>query len=163
NELNAISAGGTHGVALLSNDTVTAWGENASGQLGDGTHTGPSACVYRYGFPHEELEEVRPCSASPVAVTGLSGVSAIAAGGAHSLALMRNGTVMAWGNNGKGQLGDGSTTNSDVPFAVTGLSGVTAIAAGGGDSLALLSNGTVMAWGDNQYGQLGDGTTTDRP
>jgi alpha-tubulin suppressor-like RCC1 family protein len=162
NEVSAISAGGTHGLALLSNGTIMAWGENESGQLGDGTHTGPSACVYRFGFPNEESEEVRPCSATPVAVSGLSGVSAAAAGGAHSLALMSNGTVMAWGNNGNGQLGGGSTTNSDVPVAVSGLTEVTAISAGGGYSLALLSNGTVVAWGDNQNGQLGDGTTKDR-
>ncbi|MEA2314890.1 MAG: hypothetical protein QOI03_1582, partial [Solirubrobacteraceae bacterium] len=162
NEVSAISARGAHDLALLSNGTVAAWGENASGQLGDGTHTGPNACVYRFGFPHEELEEVRPCSPTPVGVSGLSGVGAIAAGGAHSLALMSSGTVMAWGNNGNGQLGGGGTTNSDVPVAVSGLSGVTAISAGDGYSLALLGNGTVMAWGENQYGQLGDGTTTDR-
>jgi alpha-tubulin suppressor-like RCC1 family protein len=162
NEVSAISAGGAHDLALLSNGTVAAWGENESGQLGDGTHTGPGACVFRFGFPREELEELRSCTPTPVLVSGLSGVSATAAGSAHSLALMSGGTVMAWGNNDNGQLGGGSTTSSDVPIAVSGLSGVTAISAGDGYSLALLSNGTVMAWGDNQSGQLGDGTTNDR-
>ena len=93
-------------------------------------------------------------------VTGLSGVVAIAAGAEHSLALLNNGTVMAWGNNEQGELGNGTTTNTAVPVAVTGLSHVVAIAAGGYHSLALLENGTVMAWGENEYGQLGNGSST---
>jgi alpha-tubulin suppressor-like RCC1 family protein len=122
-------------------DGVAAWGENFFGQLGNGSTA-----------RHSEV---------PVPVSGLSGVTAIAAGGGHSLALLSNGTVMAWGDNSEGQLGNGTTTNSDVPVPVSGLSGVTAIAAGYGQSLALLSNGTVMAWGDNSEGQLGNGTTTN--
>jgi len=161
NGVSAVSAGYAHGLALLSSGAVMAWGENEAGQLGDGTHTGPVACAYLRGL-HWENEESKPCSATPVAVSGLSTVTAIAAGARHSLALLSNGTVMAWGANGNGQLGDASIKNSDVPVAVSGLSGVTAIAAGGGHSLALLSNGTVMAWGANEWGQLGDGSTKDR-
>jgi alpha-tubulin suppressor-like RCC1 family protein len=118
---------------------AAAWGYNGSGQLGNGTTT---------------------ISHVPVAVSGLSGVTAVAAGGEHSLALLSNGTVMAWGSNREGQLGTGNTTSSRVPVAVPGLSGVTAIAAGKEHSLALLSNGTVMAWGGNEEGQLGAGKTT---
>jgi alpha-tubulin suppressor-like RCC1 family protein len=66
----------------------------------------------------------------PVPVSGLSAVAAIAAGQNYSLALLRNGTVMAWGINESGELGDGSTTQSDVPVPVSGLTGATAIAAG---------------------------------
>jgi alpha-tubulin suppressor-like RCC1 family protein len=160
NEVTAISAGGSHGLALVSDGTVVSWGENAYGQLGDGTHTGPGSCVRANNGG--EFEESRPCSATPVAVSALNGVTAIAAGGSHNLALLNNGTVVAWGANGSGQLGNGTTTNSDVPVAVSGLKGVTAIAAGGGHSLALLSNGTVKAWGANEWGQLGDGTTKNR-
>ena len=94
----------------------------------------------------------------PVAVPGISTVTAVAAGEEHSLALLANGTVLAWGDNHEGQLGDGTTKTSAVPVPVKGLSGVTAIAAGSLFSLALLNNGTVMAWGDNREGQLGDGT-----
>ena len=72
---------------------------------------------------------------------GLTGVTAIAVGGTHSLALKSNGTVVGWGTNG-----DGQTT---VP---AGLSGVTAIDAGYDNSLALKSNGTVVGWGRNVYG-----------
>jgi alpha-tubulin suppressor-like RCC1 family protein len=138
--VTAISAGEYHGLALLSNGTVRAWGDNESGQVGNGS---------------TEEEEVEV----PVPVSGLTGVTAISAAGEHSLALLSNGTVVAWGSNSDGQLGNGTFTNSDVPVAVSGLSGVTAIAAGEVHSLALLSNGTVMAWGGNRYGQLGNGTT----
>jgi alpha-tubulin suppressor-like RCC1 family protein len=146
----AIAAGAQHGLALLSNGTVMAWGDNESGQLGDGGMSGPDHC--------NTEQEPTQCSTSPVPVSGLSEVTAIAAGQNYNLALLRNGTVMAWGSNGWGELGDGTSSwGDDVPAPVTGLSGVTAIAAGGGSSLALLSNGTMMAWGANEFGQLGDG------
>jgi hypothetical protein len=78
--------------------------------------------------------------ASPPA--GLTGVTAIAAGAAHSLALKRNGTVVAWGNNFSGE--------ASPP---AGLTRVTAIAAGHDHGMALRRNGTVVAWGDNAFGQ----------
>jgi alpha-tubulin suppressor-like RCC1 family protein len=146
--VTAISAGKRFSLALLSNGTVMAWGDNKGGELGDGT-TGGNSDV-------------------PVAVSGLSGVTAVSAGGednhiegdAHGLALLSNGTVMAWGHGGNGELGNGKTTSSDVPVAVHGLSGVAAVSAGDAFSLAALKNGTAMAWGFNESGQLGDGTTT---
>ena len=94
-----------------------------------------------------------------MAVSGLTTATALSGGSSHSLALLENGTVMAWGANGSGQLGDGNTTKSDLPVAVSGLKEITAVSAGGEHSLALLSNGTVMAWGNNGEGQLGNGTT----
>lgn len=114
---------------------MAAWGYNFSGQLGNGTTA---------------------ISRVPGAIAGLSEVTAVAAGKAHSTALLANGTVMAWGNNEEGQLGGGTkATKSTVPVAVKGLSGVTAIAAGGEHGLALLSDGTVMSWGSNLARQLG--------
>jgi alpha-tubulin suppressor-like RCC1 family protein len=121
--------------------SAVGWGQNLFRQLGDG-----SANV---------LSDV------PVPVSGLKFVTSVAAGGLHSLALLANGTVMAWGNNGFGQLGDGTTVTRSVPVEVTGLTGVRAIAAGADHSLALLANGRVMAWGDNENGQLGDGNQTE--
>jgi alpha-tubulin suppressor-like RCC1 family protein len=144
----AIAAGGLHAMALLSNGTVMTWGGNSYGQLGNGT-----------GGGGREVGE-----ANPVLVPGLSGVVAIAAGGADDVALLSNGTVEAWGENKAGQLGDGTTVEKGVPTPVKGLTGVKAIAIGGdpsigGHMLALLGNGAVMAVGGNLAGQLGNGST----
>jgi hypothetical protein len=119
---------------------VWGWGLGEYGKLGDGTATKRT---------------------SPVKVSGLSGVTNVAGGGFHSLALKDDGTVWAWGINYAGQLGDGTTANRTTPVQVSGLSGITDVV-GGGHSLAIKGDGTVWAWGPNGAGQLGDGTQTDR-
>ncbi|NBP25564.1 MAG: hypothetical protein EBU81_13655, partial [Proteobacteria bacterium] len=91
----------------------------------------------------------------------------MSAGGAHSVALGSDGKLYAWGANGNGQLGDGTTSDRSRAVAVaTGAmpSGVSLqqVSAGGSHSLGLGSDGKVYAWGANEYGQLGDGTTTSR-
>lgn len=145
--ITAIAAAGgppnsvKHSLALKGDGTVWAWGGNSFGQLGDGTQTDRSI---------------------PIQVSGLSGVTAIAAGDRHSLAIKGDGTVWAWGSNSSGRLGNGTTTNSYIPVQVSGLTGATAIEGGEFHSLALKGNGTVWAWGSNSVRQLGDGTTTDR-
>ena len=93
-------------------------------------------------------------------------VVSIAAGYGHSLVLCSDGTLVAWGDNFSGQLGNDSTTTDSVPVEVTltgVLSGktVTGIGAGWDHSLALCSDGTLAAWGGNAYGQLGNNSTTD--
>jgi Regulator of chromosome condensation (RCC1) repeat len=87
-------------------------------------------------------------------------IPTVAGGVSHSLALRSDGTVWAWGDNSKGQLGDGTVTSRPTPVQVTALTAVTAVASGASHSLALRSDGTVWAWGDNSKGQFGDGTTT---
>ena len=139
--VTVIATGDEWSVALKSDGTVWAWGDNFYGQLGDGT------------------TEQRH---SPVQVSDLDGVAAIVAGGAHSLALKSGGTVWAWGDNWNGALGDGTTDERRSPVQVSNLTAVTTIAAGGYHSLALKSDGTVWAWGSNWKGQLGDKTTTNR-
>ena len=89
-------------------------------------------------------------------------ISAVSAGGFQSLAVRSDGTVWAWGANGSGELGDGTTTDRRTPVQVSGLTDAVAVSGGGYFSLALRSDGTVWAWGYNHDGQLGDGTTTTR-
>ena len=150
--ITQISAGAGHSLALASDGTVYAWGQNTYGQLGNNVTTN---------------------SSSPVAVqttgTPMAGKSIvnIAAGGYHSLALADDGTVYAWGYNPTGQLGNGATVDSRTPVAVkatgTPMAGknIIKIAAGVHNSLALASDGTVYTWGRGEFGQLGNGTTTD--
>jgi alpha-tubulin suppressor-like RCC1 family protein len=100
---------------------------------------------------------------TPIDVPGLAGaVSAVAAGGRHTCALLTTGAVSCWGYNEYGQLGDGTTSDSPTPVAVAGLgSGVRAITTGGNFSCALKTDGGVSCWGLNAAGQLGDGTYAD--
>gem|GEM_PF-2254638 len=152
-DVTAVAAGADHSLALRSDGTVWAWGRNTSGQLGDGTTTGRSTPVQVKG---------------PGGSGYLDGIIAVASRGYHSLALRSDSTVWAWGSNGCGQLGDGTTQNRTVPVQVYGpggqgyLTDIVAIAAGLDHSLALRSDGTVWAWGCNSGGRLGDGSTENR-
>jgi alpha-tubulin suppressor-like RCC1 family protein len=141
-EIVAVAAGRYHSVALKKSDgTVWSWGGNEYGQLGDETKT-------------DRL--------TPVQVTDLSGVEAVAAGYLYTVALESSGAVYAWGRNYFGQLGDETKIDRLTPVQVHYLSGVEAVAAGYAHTVALKSDGTAYAWGYNVYGQLGDGTKTDR-
>jgi len=142
--VTAVSAGSAHALALTSTGAVYAWGSNTFGQLGTGT-TDASSTPMPVAFPPGTV------------------VTAVAAGGDHSLALTSTGAVFGWGANDHGQLGDGTTTDADTPVSVTAPAGVsfTAIAAGTGHTLALGSDGQIYAWGFGASGQLGDGATTD--
>ncbi|MCC6596869.1 MAG: RCC1 repeat-containing protein, partial [Rhodanobacteraceae bacterium] len=71
-------------------------------------------------------------------------------------------SVMCWGYNGYGQLGDGSTTSSSAPLLVPNLSGIHEVAAGSGHTCARDGAGKVWCWGHNAYGQLGDGSYVSR-
>jgi alpha-tubulin suppressor-like RCC1 family protein len=150
--LTAVSSGRNHAMGLHQDGTVWSWGSNSSGQLGDGTRESKP-------FPVQVI--------APEGVGTLKNVVALSAGARHSLALLADGTVWAWGDNNRGQLGVSSIPYSYTPVQVESIEGgflseVTAISAGDQFSLALKADGTVWAWGQNEFGQLGDNTKTDR-
>jgi len=89
-------------------------------------------------------------------------VQQIVGGYGNAYALKKDGTVTAWGSNGGGQLGDGTTSNRTLPVPVAELTGAVQIASTGFDTYALKTDGTVWAWGSNNYGQIGDGTSQPR-
>ena len=126
--------------ALLTAGSIDCWGDNAAGQLGDGTTTTRS---------------------TPVAVGQIATATQVAAGAFQSCGLLAAGSVDCWGNNYYGQLGNGTTTNSSTPVAVQGITTAAQITAGAYHACALLAAGSVDCWGNNYYGQLGNGTTTN--
>lgn len=147
NPVIAIAAGDSFSVALKKDGSVWSWGNNASGQLGNGTVGTDSST------PHQ-VNTLGPSTTNPVI--------AISAGSAFVVALKKNGTVVAWGNNNSGELGNNTTTSSLNPVtAIAAGSGVVSIATGAAHVLALRATGTVLAWGHNSSGELGNGNTTD--
>ena len=145
--VSAVAAGGSTSYFLLSDGTVRSVGLHnngftITGMLGDGSVVGQSL--------------------TPVTVLGLSGVLQIAAGQNHAIALKSDQTVWTWGDNGNGQLGTGTTTDSSVPVLVAGLPPIAAVGAGQTTSFAIGTDGSVWAWGVNAQGQVGDASTTNR-
>lgn len=132
---------GTHSMAIDENGRIWAWGANGWGQLGNG------------GYSTEGVN-------APFPIGGITTAIEVSAGKYHSLAVMENGTVLAWGRDSEGQLGKGSIGYSLSPVEVSGLTGVVDVAAGSYFSVALTAVGNVWTWGQNDDGQLGDGTTT---
>ncbi len=140
-----IEAGGFYTCALTTSGSVKCWGENNVGQLGDETFASPRR--------------------TPVVVSGLSGVTALAAGYQQTCALTAAGAVKCWGSNSDGQLGnnDPNHGNSNIPVNVSGLtSGVIAITAGARHTCALTNGGGMKCWGQNSSDQLGDGSSTEQ-
>ncbi|MCL2143112.1 MAG: fibronectin type III domain-containing protein, partial [Methanomassiliicoccaceae archaeon] len=142
----AIAAGDAFTIALKSDGTVWSWGYNYRSQLGIGV-SGTSTNSWT---PVQVLD--------PDGINYLTDVTMIVAGREHSLAVKDDGTVLSWGYNGNGQLGDGTFIERNVPVQVYDLEDVTDISAGNVNSFALKTDGTVWSWGINNYGQLGDGT-----
>ena len=138
-----VSSGGLHVAAIRANGTAWAWGNNGDKRLGDNTYDNRS---------------------SPISVLGgFTDWVQISAGSDHTAGLRTNGTAWAWGDNGSGRLGDGTTTNRGSPVSVIGgFTDWIQISAGGLHTTALRADGTVWCWGYNVRGQLGDNTTTNR-
>lgn len=148
--LVSIAAFQNSSVALDTTGALWGWGENGDGQLGLGT-------------PAVDDDFVDADQSNPMPSTGTADVVSIASGYYHLLALQSDGTVMAMGRNGDGQLGDGSSDDRDHLVAVGSLTDVIQVAAASSTSFALTTTGSLYAWGANDYGQLGNGTEDDAP
>lgn len=131
-----------HSLALTASGHVYAWGDNNDGQLGLGS------------TQVEDFED----RMAPVQVPAINDAVMVASGYDHTLVLLDDGTVVAFGQNAAGQLGDGSEIDKSYPVAVPGLTDVVQVIAGSKHSAALTRAGQVYAWGRNTYGNLGQGT-----
>jgi alpha-tubulin suppressor-like RCC1 family protein len=145
-KVTAVSAGQYFSLARTAKGQVLAWGDNDSGELGNGS-TASSDVPVRVALP--------------------AGVraTAVSAEEETSLARTSDGGLFGWGDNSLGQLGDGTTTSSDTPVSIPilmhgpSLGHLVSLFGGCGHTVALFSSGEVLAWGSNVFGQLGDGTT----
>ena len=143
----AISAGDYHTCAILDDGSISCWGGNNIGQLGDGTTTNRTSPTQT-----SSLGEGR----TAVAIT---------AGYYHTCAILDDGSVSCWGWNNYGQLGDGTTTNRNTPTQTSSLGTdrtAVAITAGQYHTCAILDDGSVSCWGRNYHAALGDGTYANR-
>lgn len=127
NSVVDVAAGDNYSLALVEDGTVWAWGNNASGQLGN--------------------RSISSYEIKPAMVIGLPKIKKVFSSNDFSLALAEDGTVWAWGDNFSGQLGDGTHQNNPTPKIVKGLSKIKDLAPGYRFALALSEDGTVWAWG----------------
>ena len=148
----SIAAGGFHTCAVSTTGAVYCWGYNGYGEIGNNSTANSNVPV-----------QVEGVGGSGV----LSGIASIAAGADHTCAVSTTGAVYCWGGNAFGELGNNSTTESNVPVQVEGvgrtglLSGIATIAPGGYHTCALSATGRIDCWGYNDAGQLGNNSTTN--
>ena len=137
----AVAGGENHTCAVTDAGGVVCWGWNQYGQLGTGDYID---------------------STVPVDVPSLaSGVVAVTAGSTHTCALTGTGQVRCWGQNGWGQVGDGTFNDTNVPVTVAGLTGIVAVEGGAYHTCAVTDIGGITCWGRNDFGQLGNGANDD--
>jgi alpha-tubulin suppressor-like RCC1 family protein len=128
--------------ALHADGSVSGWGDETGDALGNGQTSGKTP--------------------TPVAIPGLNGTVQLGEGNTTGYALNENGTVLAWGSNNFGQVGNGAVVTPTAPVQVADIASVDAVSASIGTGLALFGDGTVDGWGYNVNGNVGDGTTTQR-
>jgi alpha-tubulin suppressor-like RCC1 family protein len=141
---NAVSAGASHSMAIATNGTLWGWGANGSSQLGNNA-TGGTVTVPRQFSPDNDW-------------------NIVSAGGLHTLAIRKDGSLWAWGSNADGQLGDGSGADDAISPKQIGTERTwVAVSAGDGHSAALKADNSLWTWGRNGNGQLGNGKTVTSP
>lgn len=184
----SVSGGIDYSMALKTDGTLWAWGNNYEGELGDGTTinrntptqigtennwtkiaTGPyfsagmkaDGSIWTWGENSRgQLGDGTTTTRNvPTQVGTATGWLDIAAGEKQTFAIQSDGTLWAWGYNSRGQLGDGTLINKSIPVQIGTATDWVSIASGGYHTLAIKNDGTLWTWGDNFYGQLGDGTT----
>ncbi|RED25098.1 putative secreted protein (Por secretion system target) [Flavobacterium cutihirudinis] len=126
-------------VALKTDNSLWSWGENKSGQLGDGN------IINNY---------------TPQKIGTATDWKIVATSTDHTVALKKDGSLWTWGGNKNGQLGDGTSTNKTIPTQIGTAVDWQTVAAGNQYTVALKNDGTLWAWGDNYFGQLGNGTSS---
>ena len=135
----AVVAGAGFSCALLVDRSAVCWGDDSDGEIGDGAPgTTPRG---------------------PTPVMGLASARSLSAHWQHACAVLTDGSVVCWGSNTSGQLGDGTTPSRAQPVAVPGLTNIVAVATGLSHSCAMIAGG-IRCWGDNSQGQLGSGSSS---
>jgi alpha-tubulin suppressor-like RCC1 family protein len=185
--VSTVGMGANFGCVLLVNGTIQCWGDNGSGQFGNGTNISSATpvnggsgittatgigsgynhtCVLLLGgtvqcwgnsYSGQLGNGANGASNLPVQVSGITTATSLSVGSGHACTVLSGGTVKCWGYNYYGQLGNNTLVNSNIPVVVSGLSSAVAVAAGGRHSCAVLSGGSVQCWGANEVGQLGNG------
>jgi len=140
-----VSCGYNHTIVLMTDGSIYGCGLNINGQLGNGTTTDRSTLT-------------------PMTNNTGKTTKSVICGAYHTIVLMTDGSIYGCGNNGSGQLGDGTTVNKSTLTPMTNNTGKTpkSISCGSGHTIVLMTDGSVYGCGNNSNGQLGDGTTTRR-
>ena len=187
---NAPSAGGNHTCATRVGGRLYCWGQDTSGQLGEGAGTGDQQSPVEVNSAPTNWAAVAAGNAitcgrrttrrmycwgdnssgqlgngqfqglgviAPQRVVGITNAIALAAGDSHTCAVLATGSIKCWGQGGNGRLGDGLDTTSATPVTVSGITNAVAVTAGTNHTCALLATGAMRCWGLNGFGQLGNG------
>lgn len=142
--VRAVYAGNFHTCALMNTGTAKCWGNNLSGEVGEGT--------------------MNTYVAVPLDVLNLSNITSMSLTTMQTCALTSDHNAYCWGDNSHGELGDGTTSASGTPVPVMGVGGAVAqISAGNVHTCVLLLDGTAKCWGNNNYGELGSGDYVAQP
>jgi alpha-tubulin suppressor-like RCC1 family protein len=187
--VRGIAVGGAHACAINANRTVSCWGNNGGGQLGNGgpdgsalpvavatltsvdqivagdgftcAHQADGVWCWGFGFNGEIGVDRFDAFRTPQHVTTLPATTKLAAGGDHACAIKSTGSLACWGASYSGEIGDGQYGNRGTPVSAAGDAMVLDVAAGSAHTCAVMANHSISCWGNDRSGQLGDGVLAD--